>query len=334
MSYFPASIVPADTKNETFDVPGNDSIMNARDYNRLDDEIRAIEGTIGILGSTDIGTVLGSIYDIRRQISEVMSRQPTIQKPFDFIVSPGGGGDASRIDAVINKLPVAGGTIRLDSGNHNVASKIDMPVGQNVSFVGEGMSTLITIADTITGFGLIRPTSICFSDMKFKAATGSTTAVAIEINNGGTLYLTRCAFEAFEYAVKFTGTGGHVYITDCYYQDSLVASLHIAVSGGVMVVNGTRIIHNSQSGIGINATDGQVIVGSTKIDNADFGIKAIGSADLVLNCSNALISTCAKAALLSGAATATVVGNTLKGNTGAITNNSTGATTVANNTTL
>lgn len=48
MSFFPESIVPANIKQESADVLGNKFIVSAADYNKHDEEIRAIERLIGI----------------------------------------------------------------------------------------------------------------------------------------------------------------------------------------------------------------------------------------------------------------------------------------------
>jgi len=335
MTFYPNQIMPSNQQDETNDVPGNDQVMNARDHNVIENELRAVQQIIGVLGSSDTATVLGALSDVRQQLSEVLEKEPTKQQAFDFLVSPGGQGDVTRIDAALYHLPVAGGSIRLDSGTHNVGSQLEMPVGQNVQFSGEGGSTVVLIADTITGFGLIRPTTVSFTDTTFKAASGSSTNVAIEISNGGTLYLSRCIFQDFDYAIKFTGTGGQLYIDDCLFQDSLTTSVHVAVDGGIVSVNGTRITHNSQNGVGIDVTDGEIMLNTTRFDDAEFGVRAIGDADLVISCNGAHVTGCDTGVLLSGATTATVVGNTLKSNTTAnVTDNSTGTTTVASNSEL
>ena len=335
MAFYPNQIVPSNQQDEVNDVPGNDQVMNARDHNVLENEVRAVEQMLGVSGSTDTGTVLGALSDIRQQLSEVLEKETTKQQAFDFLVSPAGNGDVTRIDAALYHLPIAGGSIRLDTGTHNVGSQLEMPVGQNVQFSGEGASTVVMVADTITGFGLIRPTTISFTDVKFQAATGSSTNIAIEINNGGTLYLSRCIFQDFNYAIKFTGTGGQVFIDDCQFNDSLTTSVHIAVDSGVVSMNGSRITHNSQNGIGIDVTDGEVMLNTTRIDDAEFGVRAIGDADLVISCNGSHLTGCDTGMLLSGATTGTVVGNTLKDNTTAnVTDSSTGTTTVANNSEL
>jgi len=48
MSYFPESIMPSRIKQESADVDGNQYIFSATDFNRHDEEIRAIEKVIGV----------------------------------------------------------------------------------------------------------------------------------------------------------------------------------------------------------------------------------------------------------------------------------------------
>lgn len=62
MSYFPESIVPANIKQESADVLGNKYIVSAADYNKHDEEIRAIERLIGIRRANypcDLTTISG-----------------------------------------------------------------------------------------------------------------------------------------------------------------------------------------------------------------------------------------------------------------------------------
>jgi hypothetical protein len=48
MSYFPESIAPSAIKSEAADINGNQYVVSASDYNRNDEEIRAIEKTLGV----------------------------------------------------------------------------------------------------------------------------------------------------------------------------------------------------------------------------------------------------------------------------------------------
>lgn len=48
MAYFPESLMPARFKQESADVDGNRHVVSATDFNRYDEEIRAIEKTIGL----------------------------------------------------------------------------------------------------------------------------------------------------------------------------------------------------------------------------------------------------------------------------------------------
>lgn len=82
MSFFPESLMPANTKSTADDVDGNKYIISASDYNLLEGEIRAIEKSIGVRkmaveGSgdtiTDNCTLGGKINNLITQLSAIQN---------------------------------------------------------------------------------------------------------------------------------------------------------------------------------------------------------------------------------------------------------------------
>jgi len=83
MSYFPTSLMPSKTKQESADVAGNKFIVSGMDHNRIDEEIRAVEkvllgvqtgggGTTGSIASCSVYDTLLSILQKLQQIRDTM----------------------------------------------------------------------------------------------------------------------------------------------------------------------------------------------------------------------------------------------------------------------
>lgn len=65
MAYYPESIMPANLKSESADSDGNAFVIGASDHNRHDEEIRAIEKTLGIDGECSL---VGALEDMADQL--------------------------------------------------------------------------------------------------------------------------------------------------------------------------------------------------------------------------------------------------------------------------
>ncbi len=119
MTYFPESILPKRLKQESVDVDGNKFIVSASDFNRHDEEIRAIEKAIGVPklpvpggdAPDDSCSILSVLIQVAEQLKSIRD---------DFVYSTSGvvaikDPDVSNIDRLI-PFPTSWSVTALVSG--------------------------------------------------------------------------------------------------------------------------------------------------------------------------------------------------------------------------
>lgn len=111
MAYFPESLMPMRTKSESADVDGNQFILGGSDWNRIGDEIRAIEKIVGFSGACSLAGALhgmaGQLQAMRDGLVYTTSGIVAAQDPVynvtgfsSFVPFPSSWGVTTMIDGI------------------------------------------------------------------------------------------------------------------------------------------------------------------------------------------------------------------------------------------
>jgi hypothetical protein len=342
MAFFPNRVIGANRKDESRDVPGNDEIINARDFNSHDEEIRAVEAFIGTAQSTDQATLVGRMSSIVAQVAKLSGQVSSFGIPSygpDAVVDPVSGGTHTTIHAALTALPVTGGWIHLRPGVHKVHDPVVLygvsASGKSVLITGSGESTLVEVGKNTTGFLHKLPTTLILADMIIGAVSGSISSIGIDVNEGsGRLAMSNVRVKGMQNGVLIRGVGCSGYLNGCTFDDSTLISVKLDSESSSLAMDGCRI-RGQGAGTGISLLEGTLLVSSLHVNNVSVGVIVQSTSNKICIVDlSGVVSSCSACIQLSGVKTFAGLRGIMFDNTINTVQNSTSGSSVVKNDTI
>lgn len=294
MSTYPSRVAGANIQDETNDVPGNDQIVNARDYNIHDREIRAIEEFIGTSSDTSNSTVVGKVYKLQTSVNQLSQKVDALNnKPYgpDAIVDSLGDGTHTSIQSALADLPATGGWIHVHPGLFILSDPVSFygdASGKSVLITGCGNATMLEVAKNTTGFIHKLPSTMIVSNLDMSVSSGSTSSNGFDMkDSSGVLVLDNVNMTGMQKAITVQGVGCRLFVKNSMINGSTISSIDIDSATSSSYISNCRINHTATNGTnvgtGILFKEGNLYLSSVEIISAVTGISITSSSSPAKN---------------------------------------------------